>query len=386
MQKMKVTIYDPLFSSIGHYSRYNKFIVELIDEIDEIDEIVFFSDNPDFNLNIKTKHNIKVVKHIGKIHSIQDLSNNSKGIGIISLGIKSFLHYIKLMHLIQKESANVNLFLSQGIFTFWLAVLFKNVSFSVSVISCKWLFDDGLRKPLKWLFKKFIKRSNGTIFTETIYEKYFEKYNLEYSIVIPDRYLYEISQPKDIDVNTNKINLISLGTISSSKNPIDFVNEFISIDETLKEKIQYTICGKIQDENVANILEKASLDNNNISLINNYLPEDLFNELLNSADFVVIPYNDSYTNFATSGVMWDCISNQKPFISPSNKLFSFYAEQYGIGMSFKKGKLNELLKDLTKNKSSIKAMMNENYKLLFNLYSKEKQIKRMQQFLENIEK
>ena len=55
MKKNKFTVYDPQFNNIGHYSRFNKYILELLCKINKIDEIVYLGKNIYKNKKIKFK-------------------------------------------------------------------------------------------------------------------------------------------------------------------------------------------------------------------------------------------------------------------------------------------------------------------------------------------
>ena len=55
MKKNKFIVYDPEFINIGHYSRFNKYILELLCKINTIDEIVYLGKNIYKNKKIKFK-------------------------------------------------------------------------------------------------------------------------------------------------------------------------------------------------------------------------------------------------------------------------------------------------------------------------------------------
>ena len=55
MKKNKFIVYDPQFINKGHYSRFNKYILELLCKINTIDEIVYLGKNIYKNKKIKFK-------------------------------------------------------------------------------------------------------------------------------------------------------------------------------------------------------------------------------------------------------------------------------------------------------------------------------------------
>ena len=55
MKKNKFIVYDPEFKDIGHYTRFNKYILELLTKIIKVDEIIYFGKNICSNKKIKFK-------------------------------------------------------------------------------------------------------------------------------------------------------------------------------------------------------------------------------------------------------------------------------------------------------------------------------------------
>tara|TARA_B110000971_G_C19848881_1_gene426122 strand:+ start:125 stop:412 length:288 start_codon:yes stop_codon:yes gene_type:complete len=53
MKKNKFIVYDPQFINKGHYSRFNKYILELLCKINTVEEIVYLGRNIYKNKKIK---------------------------------------------------------------------------------------------------------------------------------------------------------------------------------------------------------------------------------------------------------------------------------------------------------------------------------------------
>ena len=204
---MKIVLYDPLYSKIGHYERYTNYIAELVCAIDAVKEVVYYTEMPDFEWSGKKSKKLKVERVESKMHSFQELSIKVDGLQRIRLGFNSFLHYLKILKSIEKENADKVIFLSQGIFSFWMVLSMVGLKYSTSIISIKWLFENkGYRNVLKKLFEKYLKKADAVFFTEQMYVNTTANLKLKNSFVLPDRYLdVNLSRPKQLVSRKEKI-------------------------------------------------------------------------------------------------------------------------------------------------------------------------------------
>lgn len=379
---MRIVLYDPLYSNIGHYRRYSEYMVELFCSVEKIEEVVYFTEMPGFIWEGVSNSKLKIMNISSELNSIQEQSISSTGAQRFSLGFKAFRHYIKILREMKKEKCDMNLFLSQGIFSLWIALLFVRIKYSVSIISIKWLFEKGYRKILRKLFISFLKKANGCIFTEEVYVTSTQNLKLRNKIVLPDRYLSKKSTNSiKKNVLNSKINLVTLGTISVNKNPMNFIKEFCDVSQYLQNQFNYNICGKVLDSGLEELYDLTKM-NSNILFRDEYLTATEFNYYTEISDFVVIPYPSEYTNYATSGIMWDCFTKRKSIICPDNKLFNYYINKYGIGYTYKDGELESVLELVAKNK---KELINNDsvYDKLFKENSFDEMKRRITLFLSN---
>lgn len=379
---MKIVLYDPLYSKIGHYQRYTNYITELVCAIDDVKEVVYYTEIPDFEWSGKKSKKLKIKRVDSKIHSFQELSIKVNGLQRLRLGFNSFLHYLKVIKSIKKEKADKVVFLSQGIFSFWMVLSIVNLKYSTSIISIKWLFENkGYRNILKKLFEKYLKNAEAIFFTEQMYVDTTANLNLKNCFVLPDRYLIpSLNPPKQDLVRKEKIKLVTLGTISANKNPIDFIKEFNKVDNEIQANFEYFICGKVLDKNL-NEFFKLVDENPNISLKNEYIKEEEFDTIYNSADLVVIPYPSEYTNYATSGIMWDCFMRKSLIFCPENELFNYYINKYNIGFTYQENHLEDKLKEIIDGRDGLVQLADNNYNKLYSDISFESMLEQMKSFL-----
>jgi len=362
---MKIIVYDPLYSSIGHYYRYNKFILEMLSDIGFIKEIIYIESETEGKEYTSISSKIKIHSPSLKNPSFQIRTMQAKGIlNKLSLHYDALNSYRTIVDYINKSDCDYVFFTSNGQISFWYSVLKLKFPYIVSAISIKWIYDKFTIKHLiYYIYNKYLTNSSLLLVTEKYYQNILKQRNFKRVEVLNDRYLrHKIkivnnSQPQYI--SKNRLLLTTLGTISKNKNPIDFIKELIAIGFQNKDAI-YKICGKSIDA-TKYMVYKLIKNWPNIYFNDDYISNDEFETLVEEADFIVIPYNYSYTKFATSGIMWDCLERQKPFICPNVAPLSDYITNYKIGYLYNSSNLDSLLDFLITNRKNIKEKMHRNY-------------------------
>ena len=167
-----------------------------------------------------------------------------------------------------------------------------------------------------------------------------------------------------------KIKLLTLGTISSNKNPIKFLKQFKELEKNIQSRFEYKIYGKIVEENLDELWDLVN-EIEPVVLKDEYINQELYVELMSEADLVVIPYSGEYLKYATSGVMWDCFEKSKPILCPEHELFMLYINRYQIGYTYNQKNFNTVLKEITNN--TPKKMIN-NFEKLQNDFAFDKQV------------
>ncbi|MGC6431432.1 MAG: hypothetical protein ACON5F_10365 [Jejuia sp.] len=366
---MKIVLYDPLYSEKGHYERYSEYICKLLCSSNEIDKVYYFSDKPKLNWYLDSDKIQVIHNKLSKIEDIQTKFIEVKDTRLKKgkLIVSSFLHYYYVLKQLRSLKANRTIFLSQGQLSFWVPVLMFYKDYVVSVIILKWLFETkGLRYWVNKIFKLFLKKSRITFFTENIYQENTKYLSLSKTFVLADRFLTNL-KPKSISVEpnkvSNKIKLLTLGTISSNKNPLEFLKQFNQLDDNVKSKFEYKIYGKIVEKNLGELLDLAN-QIDSVILKDEYISQELYEELMSEADFIVIPYSAEYLKYATSGVMWDCFEKSKPILCPKHELFMHYINLYQIGCVYDEENFEIVFKKILSERPSNIIELQKNFEKL----------------------
>jgi YbbR domain-containing protein len=75
---MKIVIYDPLYANIGHFYRYNIFLVEILSSLDEVASIEIIGSDSKLK-NLSDISDKVTVTPIEQVEDIQILSLKAKG-------------------------------------------------------------------------------------------------------------------------------------------------------------------------------------------------------------------------------------------------------------------------------------------------------------------
>lgn len=341
---MKIIIYDPLFSEFGHFYRYSRFICSMLSSLSFVDKIIVFSESNKLKDLEEIDPNKIVVRKIDSLVSnLQTNSIQSSTFKKVKLYFQAYKNYTKILDKVDEINADYVFFLSQGQMPFWLALKRVKTKTIISSISIKWLYKDSISDWVNnFFFARALKSARKVLFTEEIYNNKAKECGILSGFVFPDRFLSQ----RETTVKKKRdgvIKLVTLGTIAKGKSPESFIREFLSIKSYVRGKFFYTIAGKDIDDSMKSF-DSEMINFPEIKFLNTYLSGEEFNLLLYDADFVVIPYSEEYTRYATSGIMWDCFQRNIPIICPDIDLFRNYIEKYRIGYIYKSGELEETLK------------------------------------------
>lgn len=349
----KIYLFDPSFSEEGHYKRFSKHYLNLFISLYTDFQIIYL-DNGQFSKssNQELHKNIKIIDNlnINVENKLIEYSLIKKIFFILGL----YFDYKNIFKQINENDHVV--FLSQGNLMLWLYLLFHKKSYSVALISIRRIYRinilDFILKPI---FTNFLKFSKNVIVTDDFYVDRVNKYcNNIFSI--PDRVLID-----NINYQINKynkkneiINLLSLGTISELKNPLDFIKELKNIkDIKINYKIVGKSLGKIKERIIQEILNFEEYKNISIEYIDEYLDEKSYTECLNEADLLVISYKMKYLERMTSGVFWDALQLKKAVLVENNHYFMSYLSKYDVGYGYDNGDLYNTLLEFKRNRNKI---------------------------------
>lgn len=184
------------------------------------------------------------------------------------------------------------------------------------------------------------------------------------------------------NLNLKKIELIEDKTILKNKDISVVCPSNNSLSDHMLEKI-IELDKNLELDGVNIIIKSNKLvyNGNNVIIINNYLSEKEYINLINQSDFVLLPYNSTkwQYNYRVSGVFFDCITLEKPMIYFKTKFFKHINQKYsnyGIGYDSDEELLDILVSGELKKYNCIE--LNRNIINIKNEYSDE-------HILENIE-
>ena len=135
---------------------------------------------------------------------------------------------------------------------------------------------------------------------------------------------YPAPQPQYLAVKQLKSNppkFLIYGQIREDKG----IYEFLKNEAT--QKLNITIAGKIVDKR---ILEYTS--NNNLTIIDKFLTEEEIDELVDSHDYMLLPYSLNYTNGA--GTFKDSLSKAMPVVCSNISIFREIIDKNKVGIIF----------------------------------------------------
>ena len=183
MKKNKFIVYDPEFINIGHYSRFNKYILELLCKINTIDEIVYLG---------KKIYKHKKIK-IKKLPSLStfDYRYDSKLKKILFIPIE-VLKTLNVIFKLKKNCNNGTLILLSGgsIFLNFFMLIFFKKPFIIYSVGISDLYSKGF---IGWIFNIIYtlnySKSEKIIVTNEINQMKLRKLKFKEVFVLPERNL-----------------------------------------------------------------------------------------------------------------------------------------------------------------------------------------------------
>jgi hypothetical protein len=182
-RKFELIIYDPDYSSTGHYTRYNKYFLKIFSSFSNIKRITYFGEKLLLNKKICFKKitNVNIYKgyHLPIIKKF-------------FFFILNFFVYLKNIILLTKYGKNKTLvLLSESNFIFGLLfLLIYRYKYSIIVISTKPLSKKGFLSYLKYfIYISVLSKANFVVALNKINQKLLSKSLKKKVYFIPERYL-----------------------------------------------------------------------------------------------------------------------------------------------------------------------------------------------------
>lgn len=153
-----------------------------------------------------------------------------------------------------------------------------------------------------------------------------------YYLPDPVKVIQSVSCEKS-NLNANHISFLIIGTIDEKKNIRNFFNALLRLQETnLEVKIKVTVAGKVANHFKKELYELVYVSKESgieIDLIDKFLSENEFDDLLNRTDAVFLAYSGFYSS---SGILGHSISNLKFFIYSKGGLIEQIGIKYNVGV------------------------------------------------------
>ena len=100
---MKILVFDPLYSSVGHFHRYNRYILSILENTPHIEEIIYISNDGEGLLYEKLSSKVKSIDDVSDINSAQLRFIETKGIARIRLHLVMVREYLRIIKYINKN-------------------------------------------------------------------------------------------------------------------------------------------------------------------------------------------------------------------------------------------------------------------------------------------
>lgn len=177
---------------------------------------------------------------------------------------------------------------------------------------------DHLRKIL---FKKAKGRISGIISSTPSLGKVYETNRL----IIPDYFNRPVLDFMNYNKESYNYDIAVLGIIYDHKDVESVVNAFIGT------KYKILIAGRFNSKRRYEYLIKQVSGENNITIINKYLPENEYTSLLSQSKYIMLPYTLNIER--SSGVFYEAMYNFKPLLV-SNAPFFRVVRDKNIGYQY----------------------------------------------------
>ncbi len=348
---MRVAIFDPCLSEIGHYRQFNRHIVKLLgsDDVEKvymIDYAGYFERwYEDFTKSYP--RNIEITEASDGIPPRQKIKGNIKN------PFESFLLYIedrrwykKIFQKILKIGPDITLITSEshgpamyGVFDSRINPVFllhtpKLLLEGFDEPSQSWFF--GMKRKLgKRAIQKFAKNSALSLLVleesanEALNRNGFKPFRIPNCLFDGSN---DRGDPKP--ARDGGFLISTVGVISVEKN-VGFIIDCLKNREM--PDIRYRISGFPLDEYGRRI--KEEVESTKVPSIEGrfeYLTDEEYEREIKMSDFIALSYPKNRSDKA-SGVLFDALKHGRPVIAPDIEPFRTYVERYGIGLIFEEG-------------------------------------------------
>lgn len=145
-------------------------------------------------------------------------------------------------------------------------------------------------------------------------------------IVISHPYIFRQWESNGEGNNNGKVNIGTVGVFNRLKGADIFYNMVRDLNATLKDKVNFSITGRI-------FYDTDKLKEENVWLPKNEGSSPLdgkeFSERISDLDYILYMYDNNSYKLTASGALLDAIYYNKPVIAMRNDYFKYFFEKYG---------------------------------------------------------
>lgn len=247
-----------------------------------------------------------------------DLRELQTTVGKVKAKIKEVFNGIAVLRKYKKSTI---IFQDYSNTSMFLSICMQKSNSAIYIIQYKSEIDKGVNS---FLYRIARRRISGVLCTKNAVG---EKYGIPY-LTMPDYICTDTDGSKKLDLNNEyRYEFGIFGIIRDGKDVVGVAKKFVGIKRTL------LIAGSIQELNMKKSLEKLAEENENIIVLDQYLSEEDYNNMISATRCIVLPYVDEYYNESSSGVVYDALFAKKPVITKKYEIFDFI-RQYKIGVLY----------------------------------------------------
>lgn len=247
-----------------------------------------------------------------------DLQELQTTVGKVKAKIKEIFNGIVVL---RRYKNSIIIFQDYSNTSMFLSICMQKTNSAIYVIQYKSEIDVGINSLLYRIARR---RISGVLCTKNDVG---EKYGIPY-LTMPDYIYTDPDGAKKLELNNEYLYDFGIfGIIRKGKDVVGVAKKFVGIKRTL------LIAGSIQDKNMKESLERLAKENENIIVLDRYLLEEDYNNMISATRCMILPYVDEYYNESSSGVVYDALFAKKPVITRKYEIFDFI-RQYQMGILY----------------------------------------------------
>ncbi len=369
----KIGIFDPGFSTTGHFIPFDRYIAQLIG--DEY-ELVFL----DFGDRMRSAYENKIsLKYEPSFVTIADVPVYPGRLTLRSFFLISwwrkrwndFRWCARAFHNIEKLDLDLVIITSQSTPFIFL----QRPRFPYCIV---------IQHPM--LIKSRERLKGVSLIFAPIYDFFIRHY---FSFLgrakvvfttndptMPSPFPGAVWLPTNLDLReftpiktVSKRKFMTIGVVSDAKNHTFALDAF----EKFRLPFSYLIAGMPTDAVGEKVKERVlHFPNANVTGMFKNIPADEYESLIRESDYLILPYDFKMEARGASQVLYDAFRNHTPIVAPDFEPFRNYVERYGIGVLYKEGDADSFKHVLEKAANVSKDHFSDNFRHLYADFSFDK--------------